>query len=746
MLAATWYTQRQDPAYEATARVLLAEDASTRTLEPGSQNPAFLGRELENDISLALGPEVEALVESRLGTVPDMTVTPETETDILEFRARTGSADSAVEAANVWAESYLQVKQDRELASIETAINGLETRLADLRTAQDELRAPLETLRRQIRSTTNAAAAARLQQDYDLLADELRFDLDLNTAEAQTTVDDLAALRLQAELVAAGQNRLTEPAQPPDGPANTPLSRILVIAVIAGLIIGIGLAVLAEARDDSIRTLEDLQELTDLPILAAVPTTARAERPSIGLATLTDPEGIHADAFHKVRSALEFELLDRESTSVMVTSPDGGEGRSTVATNLALALSSVGTRTVLADIDFRDGVIHQIFGIEREPGLADLVRRDVEASRVAKEIPGETTRDLVVVPSGSVPASPAAFVATPRFLKTVTWMSTQADLVIIDAPPLLAIPETHTLGRHVDAVIVTVMAGRTARDRLRDTLTELEQIDANVVGLVLIGVPKTKDVVRRYYQDPERRNRPWARTTPAIGPFSAQVPAPPSATVGVDTAEPPSAAEMVDAYTESDGNSLVPMTEVETPPAGDPLDGTLVERVTEPPEQADLGEPPAGEIFGVPVDGEQSNGTAETAPPDQPVAEQVVANTEPVVDPATAGNGLATAAPNGDHPGAEADAGGGPDQVDGPHEAVEPLDRLGDMSEVDAEEIEAELVEEFDPMSAAVTLELDHIDAQALVAELGQADDVLDDDVVDLAELTDDLVDQNDPT
>ncbi|MEM7325168.1 MAG: polysaccharide biosynthesis tyrosine autokinase [Actinomycetota bacterium] len=512
VLLAVWYTGRQAPRYEATARVLLAEDASTRALDPGSQNPGILQRDIENQIALAYGSEVEALVTAELGELPELSVSHNPESDILLFEAEEATAEGAAKAANTWAEIFVQVRQEQDLANIAAAMQGLEERLTTLEEERDTIRAPLDSIRQQIRAATDPADAVRLQQNYDLLADDLRYELDLNNSEAQTTVADIAQLRLQAELAQAPQNYIPEPAEVPDGPANTPLSRILVIAVIAGAVLGTGLAVLVDARDTSIRSAADLQAVTDLPLLAAIPRAKRNERETIGLATVEDPNGRQADAYHQIRSALEFEMHEEPIRSIMVASPAGGDGRSTMTANLALALGSVGVRTALVDSDFRTGSLHRIFGVAREPGLSNLIRREIEASRVARSVPGDESEDVVVLPTGTVPPNPAAFVASRRFLGTLRWMGTQADMIVIDTPPLLGVPESHTLARQVDGVILLARAKRTSEQELRDALTVLDQVKARVVGVVLLGVPRQRSTVRQQV----RARRQAARNLPPV--------------------------------------------------------------------------------------------------------------------------------------------------------------------------------------------------------------------------------------
>ena len=186
--------------------------------------------------------------------------------------------------------------------------------------------------------------------------------------------------------------------------------------------------------------------------------------------------------------------------TVMVTSPNASEGKSTTSSNLALALSSVGQRTVLLDVDYRRGRVHDIFGIKQTPGMSDVILNgaDMRSVSCAVNEPGLQNM-LLVLPTGTVPPSPAAFVGTHGFLSSLDDLRAQADRVVLDAPPILAVSDAHTLGKHVDAVVVTARAGETTKGELTEVLTVMKQTGANVVGIVLIGVEEAETYARQYY-------------------------------------------------------------------------------------------------------------------------------------------------------------------------------------------------------------------------------------------------------
>ncbi|MEM8926085.1 MAG: polysaccharide biosynthesis tyrosine autokinase [Actinomycetota bacterium] len=516
--AAAAYTVNAPASYEAVARVLLADSAAQRALDPGSQNTSFLTREMSNEISLASSDAVESLVTEELGDLPEVSISAESAADVLVFRASADTADNAALNANTWAEQYVVVKQNEAVATITAATTKLQSRLETLRAERQQLRQPLDALDARIASATSPEIAASLQREYDRLAADLSYELQLVTGQAEATVASLNELELQAELSAVGEARIIQVAAPPETPSNAPLSRNIPLAAVVGLMLGAALAILIDARDNAIKSPADIAAMTDLPLLATIPKAKRVRKQPVELASLQDPEGIVADGYHKLRSALEFLSFDKNIASIMVTSANASEGKSTTAANLSSTLASVGKRTLLVDVDFRRARVHDIFGIDQRPGLSDYVLAGAAPDAIAQRIGTEGT--LWVVPTGSTPPNPASFVGTPGFLNTIDWLAHEADIAVFDAPPLLAVSEAHTLGKHVDAVILTAMVGETTRPELLKMITELRQSGANAIGVVLIGVAEGDSYARHRSYYGGRRGRRSARKPASTPPAS----------------------------------------------------------------------------------------------------------------------------------------------------------------------------------------------------------------------------------
>jgi uncharacterized protein involved in exopolysaccharide biosynthesis len=182
------YSIAQPDRFEASAGVLLADSAAQRTLDPTSQNSNFLKRELSNEIKLANSDKVETLVSERLGQLPAVTVRADADADMLVFTSSSPTAEAAAVEANVWAEMYIEVKQAEAVRTINAAMERLAASLEAVRLERQTLRAPLDEIDDRIAASVDPAVAAALQREYDRLADDLRYELELLDNQAASSV------------------------------------------------------------------------------------------------------------------------------------------------------------------------------------------------------------------------------------------------------------------------------------------------------------------------------------------------------------------------------------------------------------------------------------------------------------------------------------------------------------------------------------------------------------------------------
>jgi non-specific protein-tyrosine kinase len=211
-----------------------------------------------------------------------------------------------------------------------------------------------------------------------------------------------------------------------------------------------------------------------------------SEKPD--LITLTDPRSPIAEAYRTVRTNLTFAGLDKPIESLVVTSAAPGEEKSTPLANLAVAMAQGERRTILVDADLRRPQLHQIFGVPNELGLTTLF---VEPETLADPPLVETgVENLTLLPSGTLPPNPADLLGSRRMEEIIAALQAQADILLFDAPPVVAVSDAAVLGTKVDGVLLIVGAGKTRRDHVQRAREQLERVHARIVGAVLIDAPR----------------------------------------------------------------------------------------------------------------------------------------------------------------------------------------------------------------------------------------------------------------
>ena len=207
----------------------------------------------------------------------------------------------------------------------------------------------------------------------------------------------------------------------------------------------------------------------------------------IDLITLTDPRSPAAEAYRTLRTNLTFAALDNPIETLVVTSAAPDDGKSIVLANLAVTMAQGERRTILVDGDLHRPCLHEIFGVANDRGLTTMIVEETALDDPPLKDVG--VDNLWLVPSGPLPPNPADILGSRRMEETITALKGRADVILFDAPPVVAVADAAVLGTRVDGVLLVVCAGRTRREHAQRAKEMLERAHVRIVGSVLKDAP-----------------------------------------------------------------------------------------------------------------------------------------------------------------------------------------------------------------------------------------------------------------
>ncbi|MEV8133478.1 polysaccharide biosynthesis tyrosine autokinase [Pseudarthrobacter oxydans] len=344
-----------------------------------------------------------------------------------------------------------------------------------------------------------------LQETASELAERVTASTDLNTVLIQIAVVDSSPVQASATAQAVADSfvrtvenlerpktggespislSIVSPAIAPTTPS-TPNTRLnLVLGLVVGVILGTGIAFLRTLFDYRIQGETDLRRTTEAPMLGGIAFDPDAARKP--LLTQASHQSPRAESFRQLRTNLQFANVSGQGNTVLVTSSLPGEGTSTTATNLAIALAEAGQSVCLVDADLRRPVVNEYLGLERNVGLTTAL---VGAADVNDILQPWGEDNLFILPSGQIPPNPSELLGSEAMGSLIRDLGQAFDSVIIDAPPLLPVTDAAVLSQHVGGVVMVIGAGRIKHQDLEKALRALDLVGANLLGVVLNLLP-----------------------------------------------------------------------------------------------------------------------------------------------------------------------------------------------------------------------------------------------------------------
>ena len=253
------------------------------------------------------------------------------------------------------------------------------------------------------------------------------------------------------------------------------------MAGVLGLMSGVGLALLRDWMDPRLNSISELRAAVDAPVLGVIPhIDAGLARNRVEV--VVAPKSLVAEAYRMIRTAVYFEAPETRSKLILVTSPQPGDGKSTLASNLAAALALAGKKTLLIDADCRRPVQHNAFQVTPNAGLTGVLLNNI-SPKVAVQPSGLDRLDLLVC--GEIPDAPSEMLGSDRFDKLLDWARERYDHVVIDSPPVVPVTDARMIAARCDTTILVVRANRTSRNAIAFANLMLNRVGARLLGVVV---------------------------------------------------------------------------------------------------------------------------------------------------------------------------------------------------------------------------------------------------------------------
>ncbi len=364
---------------------------------------------------------------------------------------------------------------EEQVAIIRSA---LEKNLAGAQTTRDEMKRRLDEINaRQLQGKNASATYTRAKNLYikeKLLLDGIR-------ARAQTQTMELAMPRMAVSV--------KQVAEPPSAPARPRVGLNLALGALVGLVVGLGLAFFIEYLDTSVKTMEDVESLLGVPVLAIIPKNIKLLHQEPG----DTPD---AEAYRILRTNIEFNRKNPEANAISMVSGGPGEGKSTTLANLAFTSAQGGYTTLIVDADLRRPVQHSLFDLSNKVGLTNYLTTDMQLEDVI--IP-TSVENLSLLPSGILPSDAVGILNSQRMSDMIAEVKTRYDIVFFDSPPMLGVSDASVLASEVDQTIIVVQHRRFPRAMLTRVKQAVLGVGGTVLGVVLNNVDLKHDQNYYYY-------------------------------------------------------------------------------------------------------------------------------------------------------------------------------------------------------------------------------------------------------
>jgi succinoglycan biosynthesis transport protein ExoP len=342
--------------------------------------------------------------------------------------------------------------------------------------------------------------------------DSLNREIETNKQLYSTLYQKQNELRMSTNEGNVNNVTVATPARLPRGPVGPARSRNIVVAFLLSLGVGIGLAFLLDYLDDTLKSVEDVDRYIHLPALALIPALrndrallkGKNNQPatdpkenSTALALIEDVRSPVAEAYRHLRTSLLLSTAGQPPKTILVTSSQPSEGKTTTAVNTAVMLAQTGAKVLIIDCDLRRPRVHTHFNMLNGQGVTNYLSGETDADALMQ--PYDKMPNLMVMTSGPVPPNPAELLGSDEMRKLLNTMSERFTHIVVDSPPSISFTDSSILSTMVDGVMLVVHGGKSSRAIVRRAKQQLLDIGANIFGIVLNNVKLEGNSSYYYY-------------------------------------------------------------------------------------------------------------------------------------------------------------------------------------------------------------------------------------------------------
>lgn len=409
-------------------------------------------------------------------------VSPVRDTNLLALTVRDSDPYRAANIANALVEVFIRQNVETQTSRYAASLTDLQAQLDDLQQEIDATEKRLKELENQF---TPTATSERERLQTLLIEDRRSFS---------TLTQSFEEIRL-AQAQTTDKITVVESALP--GISTSSVPRNVAVGGLAGLMLAAGLVVLFEYLRETVKTDEEVERLIGAPTLGVIGQIPGSERSGV-LITAYKPRAPISEAYRVLRANIEFSGQDKPLKTLVITSSSPAEGKTTTTANLAIATAQFGKQVILVDADMRRPTLHKLFNQHNTRGLSTALMQE-GGGYVQDHMVATGVENLWLMTSGPLPPNPSDVLGSRRMAELIERLKSQADMILFDSPPLLAVADSSLLSRVCDATVLVALSNSTRGDALRRSKEQLDQSGATLLGVVLNRVATSRDGYYYYY-------------------------------------------------------------------------------------------------------------------------------------------------------------------------------------------------------------------------------------------------------